>query len=115
MKSTPMKAAVAAGGLVAATVVGLTAGTGVANAEPNLDSAVNTTCTYPQFVSALNAQSPVYGGVLNSSPDMQTTLRQFIDAPRDLRQRMAKAIVEYPPNQPYIGLLQKVFDTCSNF
>lgn len=105
----------ALGGLAVATVVSLTVGTGIANAEPNLDSAVNTTCTYPQFVSALNAQNPVYGGVLNSSPDMQSTLRQFIDAPRDMRQKMATAIVNYPPNQPYIGLLQSVFDTCSNF
>lgn len=114
MELAPIRTAVAVGGLAVAATIGI-AGAGTASAEPNLDSAVNSTCSYPQFVAALNAQDPVAGTVLNSSPSMQSTLQQFIDAPRDLRQRMAKAIVEYPPNQPYIGLLQSVFDTCNNF
>ncbi|WP_199179470.1 hemophore-related protein [Mycolicibacterium goodii] len=111
MELSPIRMAIAVGGLV----VTMAAGTGIASAEPNLGAAVNTTCTYPQFVSALDAQNPAAGAVLNASPQMQSTLRQFIDAPRDMRQKMATAIVNYPPNKPYIGLLQSVFDTCNNF
>ena len=43
---------------VGALALPLALGTGVATATPDLGPAVNTTCTYPQLVSALNAQGP---------------------------------------------------------
>lgn len=89
----------------------LTAGAGIASAEPNLSSAVNTTCSYSQVMGALNAQSSTAG----ASPMVQSVLRQFLGAPHDQRQRMAEGIASYPANQPYLGLLQTVFDTCNNF
>ena len=52
---TSMAAAV--GGLA----LSLAAGAGVASAAPDLGPAVNTTCSYPQLVSALNAQGPEAG------------------------------------------------------
>ena len=51
--------AVAVGGLA----LSLTAGAGVASADPDLDPIVNTTCTYPQAVAALNAQNPAAAAV----------------------------------------------------
>ena len=104
---TPTRIAVVAA--VLATVVA--AGTGIAVADPRLDSAVNTTCTYPQVMAALDAQNPTAGG----SPVLQDMLRQFLGAPTPQRQQMAEAIAGYPANQPYLGLLQTVFDTCNNF
>ncbi|OBG82477.1 hypothetical protein A5733_13675 [Mycobacterium sp. NS-7484] len=101
--------------VVAAAVGGLTlilgAGTGVAAAGPNLDSAVNTTCSYPQVMAALTAQDPR----ANESPVAQSMLRQFLAAPTAQRQRMAEAIVAQPANQQYLGLLQTTFDTCNNY
>ena len=44
--------AVAVGGLA----LSLTAGAGVASADPVLDPIVNTTCSFPQVMAALNAQ-----------------------------------------------------------
>jgi hypothetical protein len=41
---------------------------GVASADPDLGPAVNTTCTYDQFVAPLNAQDPTIAAVFNSSP-----------------------------------------------
>lgn len=102
-----IKVAVAVGGLA----LTLAAGTGVASADPRLDSAVRTTCTYPQVMAALEAQEPMAG----SSPVLQDMLRQFLGAPTPQRQQMAEAIAGYPANQPYLGLLQTVFDTCNNF
>lgn len=99
--------AVAVGGLALAAV----AGAGVASADPRLDSAVNTTCSYPQVMAALEAKEPTAG----SSPVLQDMLRQFLGAPTPQRQQMAEAIAGYPANQPYLGLLQTVFDTCNNF
>ncbi|NKZ11514.1 hemophore-related protein [Mycolicibacterium septicum DSM 44393] len=107
MKQNSVKLAVTVGGLA----VLLTAGAGVASADPRLDSAVNTTCSYPQVMGALNAQSPMAG----ASPAVQDVLRQFLGSGRDQRQRMAEGIAAQPANQPYLGLLQTVFDTCNNF
>ncbi|MCG7608143.1 MULTISPECIES: hemophore-related protein [Mycobacterium] len=102
-----IRAAVAVGALA----MSLSAGAGVASADPRLDSAVNTTCNYSQVMGALNAQSPMAG----ASPAVQSVLGQFLDSPRDQRQRMAEGIAAQPANQPYLGLLQTVFDTCNNF
>ena len=54
IKLSLTRLAVAVGGLA----VSLAAGAGVASATPDLGPAVNTTCSYPQLVSALNAQGP---------------------------------------------------------
>jgi hemophore-related protein len=95
----------------------LTAGAGVASADPDLGSAVNTTCTYPQIVAALNAQNPQYGSLLNSSPELQTQLQQFLAGSRDERQQWAQAVVSNrnPANQQLIPILKTAFDTCGNF
>jgi hemophore-related protein len=107
MELSPLKKAVAVGGLA----LSLTVGAGIASADPRLDSAVNTTCSYPQVMGALNAQNSMAG----ESPMMQSVLRQFLDAPTDQRRQMAEAIAAQPANEPYLGLLQTVFDTCNNF
>ncbi|MDV3129286.1 hemophore-related protein [Mycobacterium sp. 21AC1] len=106
MELSPISVAVAVTGLALA----LTVGAGIASADPNLDSAVNSTCSYDQVMSALNVQHP--GGV---SPQAQSALRQFIAAAPGQRRQMAEAIASYPANQPYLGLLQTTFDTCNNF
>ncbi|OBB23917.1 hypothetical protein A5792_31455 [Mycolicibacterium peregrinum] len=102
-----MRVAVAIGSLA----LSLTAGAGIASAGPNLDSAVNSTCSYPQVMAALTAQD----ARASTSPTAQSALRQFLNAPTSQRQMMAEAIVNYPPNQQYLGLLQTAFDTCNNF
>ncbi|MGE5696242.1 MAG: hemophore-related protein [Candidatus Sericytochromatia bacterium] len=102
---------VALGGLA----LSLTAGAGVASADPNLDSAVNSTCNYPQFVAALNAQDPRYASAFESSPKMQGDLQTFLAAPPDQRQRMAQRIVSNPANRDILPIVQTAFDTCSNF
>jgi hypothetical protein len=66
---------------VGSLALSLTAGVGVASAAPDLGSAVNSTCTYSQFVAALNAQNPQYGSLLDSSPDLSAQLQRFLAAP----------------------------------
>jgi hemophore-related protein len=104
---------------VAAAVGGLTlwliAGTGIASAEPDLGPAVNTTCTYDQLVAALNAQDPMIAAVFNSSPQMQSGLREFLAGSPSQRRQIAQQIVNGPHAQPYIGVLQRTFDTCQNY
>lgn len=51
------------GGLVLSSTVGA----GIASADPDLDLAINTTCSYPQVIAALNAQDPQFGKALSLS------------------------------------------------
>jgi hemophore-related protein len=106
-----IRLAVAVGGLT----LSLTAGAGVASADPDLGPAVNTTCTYDQLVAALNAQDPTLAELFNSSPEAQSSLRQFVAGSPSQRKQMAHELVSDPDSQPYIGLLQQTFATCNNF
>ena len=103
--------AVAVGGLA----LSLTAGAGVASADPDLGPIVNTTCTYPQVMAALNAQNPTFAQYINSSPESQSGVRQFLAAPHDQRMQMAQQMESTPGNQQYFGVIQQVFNTCNNY
>jgi hemophore-related protein len=66
-------------------------------------------------MSALNAQNPMFASAFNSSPQQQAGLRRFLASPPDQRLQMAQAIASAPGNQPYIPVIQQVFNTCSNY
>jgi hemophore-related protein len=108
---------------LSATAVGLalssTVLAGVAFAEPDLDPVINTTCTYSQVVSALNAQSPVAAAELNGSPTAQAGLRGFLDSSPDQRRQIAQELESKPDSAPYVqqfaGLVVQVANTCNNY
>lgn len=99
--------AVAVGGLA----LSLTAAAGVASADPALDPIVNTNCSYPQAVAALNAQNPQAAAEFNASPAAQSALRQFLAAPPNQRVQMAQQI----QGSPYFGVIQQIASTCNNY
>jgi hemophore-related protein len=100
---------------VGSLALSLAAGAGVASATPGLGVALNTTCSYPQLVSALNAQSPEVGAAFDQSPVLQAGLRQFLASGPDKRQRMAEQIASAPWAQPHLGSIEQAFNTCNNF
>lgn len=110
-------ARVAATTLAGAALVGLSAGT--ASAAP-VDEVVNTTCSWPQIVSATYALSPEEGEALANSA-MAGQFAQFLSLPTSQR-RMA---LDYMPgasdriNQVFGGpgasAAYTVFGTCSQF
>lgn len=101
-----------AGGSMALSVAG-----GVAWAdEPTLDAAVNTTCTYPQVLGAINAESPEVSAKFNGSPVAQGWLQKFLDAPRSKRQKMltkAEKRTEATPGS--MAILARILSTCTNY
>lgn len=111
MKLSLTKLAVGVAGLA----LSLTAGAGIASADPDLDPIVNTTCSYPQVMSALNAQDPALAAQFNAYPQNASGLQQFLAAPPSQRLSMAKMIQSQPGAQQYFGVIQQVFNTCSNF
>ena len=111
IKLSLSRLAVAVGGLA----LSLTAGAGVASADPNLDPIVNTTCNYGQVMAAMNAQDPAAAAAFNSSPMNGSMLRQFLASPPPQRLRTAQMLQNSPAAQQYFGLIQQVFNTCNNF
>ena len=62
-------------------LVALAAGSGIAAAQPDVESIVNSTCTYPQVMAALNAQSPEAAGQIGASPVATSSRRARADRP----------------------------------
>ncbi len=102
--------AAAVGGLTLA----LTAGAGVASADP-MDGVINTTCNYGQVMAALNATDPGAAAQFNQSAVAQGWLRNFLAAPPPRRAQMAAQIQAMPAAAQYVGLVQQVAVTCNNF
>ena len=111
IKLSLTRLAVAVGGLA----LSLTAGAGVASADPDLGPMINTTCTYPQAVAALNAQNPAAAALFSESPQTQAFLHQFINSSPDQRLQLAHQVQSSPVARPYFGVIQQMFTTCSNY
>ena len=103
--------AVAVGGLA----LSLTAGAGVASAGPDLGAAINTTCSYSQVVSAMNAQDPAAAAQFNASPLAQSYLRQFLASPPPQRQQLAQQALAVPGAGQQVGLVLSLAGTCNNY
>lgn len=101
------KLAAAVGGVA----VALSAATGVASADPIVD----TTCNYGQVMAALNATDPATAAQLNSSPMAQNYLRQFLAAPPPKRQQMAAQIRAMPQAAQFMGTIENVAGVCNNY
>jgi len=97
----------------------LTAGARVASADPDLSPAFNTTCSYSQVVSALNAELPAAAAQLNASPTAQAALRGFLDSSPDQRRQIAEELESKPGAQPYVqqfgGYVVQIANTCNNY
>lgn len=105
------KLAVAVGGLA----LTLTAGAGIASAEPDVGVIVNSTCTYPQVMAALNAQSPDLANQLSANPAATAWLQSLIASPPDGRRQMVRQAQTVPAIQQYTPVIMQVANTCNNF
>jgi hemophore-related protein len=105
------KLAVACAGLA----LSLSAGTGVASATPDTSAIVNSTCTYPQVMAALNAQSPETANDLNANPIASGWLQGLVAAPPDQRAKMVQQVQGIPGLQPYLGVIYQVANTCNKY
>lgn len=103
--------AVAAG----TVALSLSAGAGLASANPDLGPIINTTCNYSQVNAALNAENPAAAADFNASPIAQTWLRSFLSSPPDKRLRIANQIQAMPEAQAYLGTMTTVAASCNNY
>jgi hemophore-related protein len=107
------KLAAVAGGLALSVL----AGAGIASADDLSPAAINTTCSYPQVVAALNAQSPGAGAKLTSSGIASGFLQRYLASPPPQRIQMAQqAEAQFPQAaNEYLPMINQVAVTCNNF
>jgi hemophore-related protein len=93
----------------------LIAGGGIASAVPDVTPIINSTCTYPQVMAALNAESPDAANQVSSNPIANAWLQQLIASPPEGRRQMVQQAQGVPALQQYTGLIFQVAGTCNNY
>lgn len=96
-------------------LMSVVASAGIASAAPDVEAIVNSTCTYPQVISALTAQDPAAANQLTGTPMAASWLQQLVASPPDGRRAMIKQIQAYPQLSSYTGLINTVAGSCSNY
>ena len=76
---------------------------------------MNSSCSYPQVMAALNAQSPESAKQIQSNQMANSWLQQLVASPPDGRRAMIAQIQAYPQLNSYTGLINSVAASCSNF
>ena len=91
------------------------AGSGIASAAPDDSVIVNSTCTYPQVIAALNAEDPVAANALAGSPMANGFIQDLVNTPPSGRQAKIDKVRAYPAAAQFSGLIAQVANTCNNY
>jgi hemophore-related protein len=103
--------AAAVGGLA----LSLTAGAGVASADPDVSAMVNTTCTYDQAMRALHAENPMAAQYMDQSPPNQQFLQQFMASTPDQRMNLLRAIQHNQGADQALPIFRQMMTDCKNY
>jgi len=106
-----VKLVVVSGGVALA----LSTGAGIASAQPDTSVIVNSTCTYPQVMAALNNEDPGVAAEFNAQPAAVGWLQSLVAAPPAQRARMVNQVQALPALQPYMPVIFQVASTCNNY
>jgi len=112
MRLSLIKLAAAVGG--AGVALGLTAGAGIATADP-LDPAYNTTCNYGQVMAALNQTDPAAAAQISASPIAVSKLNQFLSSGPSGRRAIVAQLAVLPGAQQYFNDIAIVADSCNSY
>ena len=92
-------------------------GAGIASADGLSEQAINTTCNYNQVHAALQAQNPSFANILDSHPDAQSFLQDYLASPPAARRSKAQQAQATHPAQAgmFIPVINNVAATCNGF
>ncbi len=96
-------------------LMSLIAGGGIASAAPATDAIVNSNCTYPQIIGALQDQDPVVAGQITGNPVAVGYLQRFVGSPPQERRNMIAQAQSVPAIVQYTGLINSVAGSCSKY
>ena len=99
----------------AGLALSLSNGAGIASATPDASAIINSTCTYPQVMAALNDQSPATVNELNTNPLAAGWLQGLVGAPPDQRAQMIQQVQGIPTLQPYMPVIFQVANSCNRY
>ncbi|OBG81530.1 hypothetical protein A5733_01120 [Mycobacterium sp. NS-7484] len=111
MKLPYTKLAVTAAGVAMA----LSAGAGLASAEPDLGPMVDSTCTYDQAMKAVHTENPMAAQYLDQSPPNQQFLRVFLSSPRDERVNLLNKIKGNPGVDQALPVFTQMLTSCTKY
>lgn len=100
---------------VGTLAVSLSAGSGIASAQPDMGQAINSNCTYSQAVAALHEVNPQAAARFDASPPDQANLEYFLATPPSGRPPLARMFINMPGSGRAIPILQQVFRVCDNY
>jgi hemophore-related protein len=93
----------------------MTTGAEIASAEPDVGVIINSTCSYPQVMAALNAQDPAMAKQISTNPAANGWLQQLISSGPDGRRAMVAQAQGIPVIQQYTPLIMSVATSCNNY
>lgn len=101
------------GGLALSALVGA----GIASADGLSEQAINTTCNYNQVHAALAQQNPSYASMLDSHPEAQSFLQDYLASGPDARRVKADQQAARHPGQAslFYPVINNVAATCNGF
>lgn len=102
---------VAVGGLA----LSMTAGAGLASAEPDLGPMVNSPCSYEQAMAAVHAENPMAARYLDQSPPNQQFLRVFLSSSQDQRVNLLNQIKNNQGAAQALPVFTQMLTTCVNY
>jgi hemophore-related protein len=111
MRLLSTKAAVAVGGLA----LSLTAGAGVAFADPVYGPMTDTTCTYEQAMAALHAENPTAAQYLEQSPANLQFLRVYVASTPPQRVNLLNQIKNNQGASQALPVFQQMLTSCNNY
>jgi len=94
-----------------ALALSLAAGTGVAYADPVID----TTCSYPQVLAALKAENPDLGTKVSTNPLAGAMLSNFLASDPGKRQRIVQEFQGTEWGHEYFGAMASIANSCNNY
>lgn len=110
-KTTRTRTISGAGGAAFALLLGA----GVAAAQPNIEAIVNSTCSYPQVMAALNDQSPEVAAQVSGNPMASGWLQNLVAADPATRRGMVTELQAIPQLAHYTTVINQVAGSCQNY
>lgn len=111
IKPSLTKLAVAVSGFA----LSLSAGAGIASADPAYGPMVDSPCTFDQAMTAVHAENPVAAEYLDASPPNVEFLRVFLGSPRDERVNLLNQIRDNPGADQALPVFQQMLTSCVDY
>jgi hemophore-related protein len=111
VKLSSEKIAIAVGGLA----LSMTAGAGLALADPDYGPMVDSPCSYDQAMKAVHTENPMAAKYLDQSPPNLKFLQVFLNSSHDQRVDLLNQIKNNPGADQALPVFQQTLTSCTKY